>query len=224
MRDIPLNAKIMCADGNWGKSSHAIFMPSAQEVTHIVVYNPKFDDHKRLVPIERVLETSPQSIRLNCTTSELAAMEAFSEIHYVMNDGTEYNPVGFYTTFGIDDFPPFMNWSSMFPPPEFYIPVEEERIPPGELAVRFHAQVKAIDGSVGQIDELIVDPDNHHITHLVIRTGHFWNLKELTLPISAIKRIEEDRVYLNLDRNTFQSLPTVPTKHFYNRQVSKIET
>jgi sporulation protein YlmC with PRC-barrel domain len=63
---------------------------------------------------------------------------------------------------------------------------------------------------VGRVDEFLVDPENEHITHLVMREGHLWEQKEVTIPVSAIARVEEDAVYLKLDKASIEALPAVP--------------
>ena len=32
------------------------------------------------------------------------------------------------------------------------------------------------------VDELLVDPENEHITHLVMREGHLWGQKDVVYP------------------------------------------
>jgi hypothetical protein len=49
-----------------------------------------------------------------------------------------------------------------------------ESVPPDELTVLRGDAVEATDGRVGRIDELLVDPKTHGVTHLVMRTGHAW--------------------------------------------------
>jgi sporulation protein YlmC with PRC-barrel domain len=92
-----------------------------------------------------------------------------------------------------------------------YIPLEHESIPAGELAVHRGAAVEASDGYVGRVDEFLVDPENEHITHLVMREGHLWEQKEVTIPASAIARVEEDAVYLKLNKAGIEALPAVHT-------------
>jgi hypothetical protein len=89
-----------------------------------------------------------------------------------------------------------------------YIPVDEEQIPPGELAVYRGAQVEATDGKAGMLGEFLVNPLNGHISHLILMEGHLWGKKEVTIPVSAIDRIEEDTIYLKLDKKAVESLPT----------------
>jgi sporulation protein YlmC with PRC-barrel domain len=89
-------------------------------------------------------------------------------------------------------------------------------VPPGELAVRRRAHVKAIDGRVGQVDEFLVDPVSEHITHLILREGHLWGQRDVTVPVSEIARIEEDTVHLKLTKAQIEALPTIPLRRRYN--------
>ena len=92
------------------------------------------------------------------------------------------------------------------------IPVEEEQIPPGELAIHRGARVEATDGKAGILGEFLVNPLTGHISRLILMEGHLWGKKEVTIPLSAIDRIEEDTVYLKLDKKAVESLPSVPVR------------
>ncbi len=203
MRDIPLNASVECADGPAGKSLAVIINPIEQKVTHVVVKGDKVPwSRHRLVPVEQVGETNPVLIRLNCSRAELAKMEPFVATRYVQKEPREY-PSSFYGGEG----PTYMN---AFVFAAEVVPVAVERIPPGELAVHRGATVRATDGRVGQVDEFLVDPASKQITHLVLREGHLWDRRELTVPFSAIERVANDTVYLKLDKQSVESLPDVP--------------
>jgi sporulation protein YlmC with PRC-barrel domain len=77
--------------------------------------------------------------------------------------------------------------------------------------VRQGARVEATDGRVGRLDEFLVDPANEHVTHLVMREGHLWGRRDVTIPVSEIDLIEEDTIYLKLDKEQVGALPTVPS-------------
>jgi len=70
--------------------------------------------------------------------------------------------------------------------------------------------VEATDGPVGQVDEFLVDPENMHITHLVLREGHLWGRKEITISMAQVDRVEEETVYLKLDKHQIEALSPVP--------------
>jgi len=203
MKDIPLNVTVTCIDGECGKSSHVIINPVNQSVTHIVVENDNFrDSRQRLVPLNKVIDTTHKSIELKCTMHELVTMEKFTETHYINSDAAEYSAFGSPSGLEFDELNPYSMWPYVYAENNMYsIPVEDERIPPGEMAVRRGAEVRATDG---------------HITHIVLREGHLWGRKELTLPLSSIDRMDEYVVELKLDKKSVKSLPAIPAKRFYS--------
>jgi hypothetical protein len=91
-----------------------------------------------------------------------------------------------------------------------WVTVSRVSIPPGEVAVRQGARVKATDGSVGRLDEFLMDPANGHVTHLVMREGHLWGRRDVTIPVSEIDHLEADTIYLKLDKEQVGALPAVP--------------
>ena len=92
---------------------------------------------------------------------------------------------------------------------ENFAEIPHERIPPGEITFHRGAEVKALDGIVGKVDEFLIDPESGHITHLIMRKDHLWGKKEKTIPVSQIDHVEGDTVYLKLDKAAIDSLPEV---------------
>ncbi len=195
--DIPIKAEVYCADGLCGHSACVILNPVTEQVTHLVVRENSFPFIERLVPVEFVIESTPHRIRLRCTREKLNEMDSFTE--------SEFIPSNYYPHPG----EPWMLWPYVTPE-EDVMPLEHQRIPPGELAVHRGTHVQAIDGLIGRVDELLVDPTNGHVTHLVLREGHLWGQKDITIPVSEIDRIENDTVYLKLDKHAIEALPATP--------------
>jgi hypothetical protein len=68
---------------------------------------------------------------------------------------------------------------------------------------------------VGRVDEFLVDPTDERITHLVIREGHSWDRKEVTIPVNQVARMAEETVYLKLDRQQTAVLPAIPIRRHW---------
>lgn len=198
--DVPVNVEVSCADGVRGKSTKVILNPVTDRVTHVVVSEREFPHTEFMVPLELLAETSASSIRLQCTGAELRELDRFIEVEYLPGQET-------YMTYGVNDFMlwPYAGLASPLPP----VYLENERIPPGGLAVGRHARVEASDGHVGQVDEFVIERASGHITHLVLREGHLWGQKDVTIPVAAIERIEEGAVHLKLDKRAIAALPAV---------------
>jgi sporulation protein YlmC with PRC-barrel domain len=196
--DIPMNAKVWCTDGGGGTSTHVIIDPIKDKVTHMVIREKSFPFEERLVPVEDIVESSPTEIRLNCTVEGLSKMEAYLQ--------TEFLP-GEYANLGVSMLWPYAS-------PEFpFMLMEHKMVPANELSIRRGAEVLATDGRVGKVDEFLAEPESGGITHLVLREGHLWGQKDITIPISQIDRIEQDKVYLKVDQNIIESLPAIPIHH-----------
>jgi SAM-dependent methyltransferase/sporulation protein YlmC with PRC-barrel domain len=201
---IPIRAEIQCMDGlgghsTTGVSTGVILHPISRRVTHIVVKEQSFPHTERLVPVDLVIDSTPHQIRLRCTAADLLAMEPFIETEFVLGQEP-------FSVYNMDEY---RLWPYVLPDPELGMVVEHEHIPPGELAVRRGTRVQATDGQVGHVDEFLLDPANMHITHLVLREGHLWGQKDVTIPISEIDRIDKDVVHLKLDRHSVGKLPGI---------------
>jgi uncharacterized membrane protein len=211
--EIPLNAKVECSDGSCGESVAAIVNPTTEEVTYLVVNDKHFPRPvPHLVPVELVEETSSDLVRLRCTAAELAEMEEFLETQYI--ETQQSMPL---TSPSAYELPYVM------PAETISIPVEVERIPPGELAVRRGMTVEATDGHIGRVGELVVDPETGHITHVVLQEGHLWDKKEITLPLSAIDFAQENAVYLKLDKAAVERLPAIQIRRSYGKKAAQVE-
>ena len=217
MKEIPLGAKIICIDGEYGKLSHVIIEQNSQQVTHLVVeISNLLESHKYLVSIERVVRTTSKSVTLNCTEKELAAMPSFTEMRFFNPVTYKYEALKGFNTEAIAYTNSYLMWSDPsldgdWSPDIFSMPVEAELIPDGGMAVRKGAWVEATDGHIGRVEEFLVDPSDRHITHLVLEEGHLWHKKVLTLPLSEILYLNEDYIYLKLDKQAASSA-AIPVK------------
>jgi uncharacterized protein YrrD len=208
--DIPINAKVECQNHECGKTTCVIINPISKVVTHIVVLEKGLIGIERLVPVEEILEAREDRIKLRCSQSKFSKFENFKEGHYIGGDEPflDYQAEDYYyhpyiTPFFDEDFG--------------YEPLIEEIecIPPDELGIHRGAAVHATDGKVGQVDEFLISPEDDKISHIVLREGHLWGQKLVTIPVSQIDRIETDHVYLKLSKQAIGNLPVIPVKRHF---------
>jgi hypothetical protein len=197
--DIPIDAEVICSDGPAGRTTAVIVDPVRREVTHVVVRERSFPHTEHLAPIELVTEATPETVHLHCARADLLELAPLRRTEYITGDqpfGT-YGPAQYFA------------WPYVEPHP-MTVPIDYEQVPPGDLAIHRGARVEARDGHVGRVDEFLVDRRNGHITHLVLREGHLWNKQDATIPITEIDRLEDDHVYLKLNKQAVAALPSVP--------------
>jgi hypothetical protein len=227
---IPVNVEVECVDGSCGQSTRVVLNPVTQQLTHLVVEISRLPSAERVVPLTKLAETTATMIRLSCTKEELKAMPDFVEHHYVRVEKPSF-PLADEggAMIGLGYAGPSSRGSSSRPgmimalpyavPAEHHemevIDVKGETIAPDELAVHRGARVEATDGRVGQVDDFLVDTKSGHITHLVLRDGHLWGQKDVTIPVAQIDHEEEEAVFLKLDKQAIGVLPAIPVKRWY---------
>ncbi|MBE3144874.1 MAG: PRC-barrel domain-containing protein [Planctomycetes bacterium] len=205
--EIPLNAQVECTDGVCGRSVYVLINPVIDQVTHLVVKEDSSPNTEYIVPVDFVAETIADTIRLRCSRAEHEKMDPFIKTTFIEKKVPDMSfgyGDGMYVM-GSNYYMPYVT-----PGITVQLPVEHLQIPPGELAVRRGTRVEATDGYVGKVDEFVVNPENGHITHLVMREGHLWGQKDVIIPLSAMGDTRKDTVFLKLDKHQIESLPTFP--------------
>lgn len=206
--DFRVGADVHCSDGPAGRLQHLVVDPASNIVTHIVVDSREYFGIPLLVPMNVVADASYERVQLQCTQAELKLMDPFEE---VMSAGVQGQS-------GLaGEMPP------MFPTPGFAgmavtglagplgtgpmaMPIMEEVVPEGEVVIGHDSTVQASDGDVGHVEDLITDPTTGRLTHLVVRSGHFWATHTFRLPVSAVEVVEEGTVRLRLTQAEVEAI------------------
>jgi sporulation protein YlmC with PRC-barrel domain len=200
--NIPINAKIQCTDGACGRSTNVVVNPIKGTVTHVAIEDKSLPDNPtRLVPVANVAEVTDDRIKLNCTRADCAKLGPFVVADFIQqsSSGAAYSSGdGYSAQYVFDD--------------TAYDKVEEQDIPEGELGLYGGMHVKASDGRVGKLDELVLDSKTGVITGLVMRNGHLWGSRDVTVPIGQIKSVSGDTVYLKLDKSAVGALPAMKVR------------
>lgn len=201
--EIPLNALIECTDGICGRSAYVLINPILDKVTHLVVKEDFSPYIEYMVPVGSVVEVIADTIHLSCSKAELERMEPFIKKTFieemVPDKGSEIS-----AGMGANYYFPYVT-----PEKRVYEAVKYQEIPLGEMTVKRGTRVMATDGYVGKVDEFMIDPENGHITHMVMREGHLWGQKDVAIPLSAKGGARDGTLYLNIDKHQIESLPTI---------------
>jgi sporulation protein YlmC with PRC-barrel domain len=163
-----------------------------------------------LVPLELVENTDRNSILLNCTKKDVYALQTFHEAYFNGYDaysGSLPIPVP-----GVDPSSTLYHPHRAADSAASDASVHASAV---EQAVKKGAEVLAADAWVGKVDELVVDPETHQVTHLVLRQHHLLKDKAITIPVSAIEKADMDTVFLKIDKDAVEASPTVTLKKFH---------
>jgi sporulation protein YlmC with PRC-barrel domain len=206
-----IGADALCTDGICGEVIRVVVDPVARAVTHLVVEPKGRQGLGRLVPLD-LAEVADGQLRLRCTLAEFEKLDPAEDTQFVPGTrGYEaYGPeqvvswpyaslgggagVAGDTVSGISET------------------VTYDTVPLGEVEVRRGEHVHATDGAIGQVEGLVIDPANHHVTHVLLQEGHLWGRKEVAIPISAVTSVE-DGIRLSITKQEVQDLPPVDINH-----------
>ena len=202
MANVPINAHVECTDGPCGRSTNVIVNPVNHKLTHFALQDKSLPDNPtRLVQVGNVASATQQEIKLNCAKADVAKMTPFIVSNFVQQSGPgmAYASGEAYTSqYVIDD--------------TAYDEVQERNIPEGEFVLHGGMHVEAMDGHVGKVDALVLDPNSGEVTNLLLREGHLWGKKEVAIPLSALDFADADTIYLKLDKTAVKALPPVAVK------------
>jgi sporulation protein YlmC with PRC-barrel domain len=208
---LELGKSIRCTDELYGELADVVIDPIAKQVTHLVVEPKNGDDTARLVPIELVESgDDAKEIRLRCTAEDVRQLDHVHEFAYLrMGQPPESDPdwdVGIEDVLALPYYesPEIMGYEGGLGDSG----VRFDRVPKGEVEVRRSSAVIAADDHLlGKVDGFVVD--DTHITHFVLERGHLWGKREITIPIGAVAKVENDAVSLSLSKAQVEDLPSV---------------
>jgi uncharacterized membrane protein len=208
---IQVGAKVICTDGPIGSLTALVIDRASHRVTHIsVMEKSMLHGEERMVPIDRVIESTRETVRLNCTIKEVLNMAEFTRTHYMEMEGDDgYAYTLPYTSMGGD---------MMMPPAVSYPVVEDENVPDGGVSLHRGTPVEATDGPVGEVGELILDPQSGQITHFILMKGHGWGKKEIAIGLTTenVAKLADETLYLKISKAQIEKLPSLPLKRDWN--------
>ena len=207
-----IGVEASCTDGVCGEVIRVVVDPVARTVTHLVVEPKHRQGLGRLVPLDLV-DTTPEEVRLRCTTAVFEQLDAAEETQFLPGS----SGYGGYGPGQMLSWPYYglgMGMAGGMGMGVGGVPqsVTYDTVPLGEVAVRRGEQVHATDGDIGRVQGLVIDPRDHHVTHVLLQEGHLWGRKEVAIPIGAVTGVN-DGIRLNITKQEVQDLPSVDIDH-----------
>ena len=209
-----MGTDVRCTDGVCGTLRRVVVDPVARTLTHLVVEPGHRERDGHLVPIDLVSSAGAE-IELSCTLAEFEKLEAAQELRFLSGArgqwGYEQEEMLSWPYYGLGVGGAGVgiggmgrNWS----PSDEGRTASYEHIPAGEIQVRRGEHVHATDGLIGRVQGLVVDPADHHVTHVLLDEGHLWGLKQVAIPIGSVTGVD-DGVLVNLTKDQVRDLPPV---------------
>jgi len=210
--EFTIGAEASCTDGECGELTRVVVDPVARTLTHLVIEPKHRRGLGRLVPVDLV-EATRDGIHLRCTLAAFGELDPAEETQFVLGEhGYEgYGPAQVlswpYYGLGIG-----MGVEMGLGPGNVPQPIVLETVPLGEVAIHRGEPVHAVDGDIGRVQGLVINPADHRVTHVLLQEGHLWGRKEVAIPIGAVSGVD-DGIQLNITKQQVQDLPSVDIDH-----------
>jgi sporulation protein YlmC with PRC-barrel domain len=201
--EFTIGARVQASDGECGTLARIVIDPVAQAVTHLVVAPHGHAGIGKLVPLALVTASDGARIELSCSVARFHELDDADDIHFT-STGSASDSVS-----NILRWPHFgaaigLGGAHLHVEGSF----ETDRIPVGEVEVRRGDQVHASDGWIGVVEGLVIDPADHHVTHVLLQEGHPWGRKQVAIPIGATSHVG-DVIRVGLTMAEIEALPPV---------------
>ncbi len=201
--------------------------PRLWEVTHIVVEKGPRLSEPKLVPVNMIQSWTNDRVDLRLTPRELANMPTYVEQQYckpcVVLAPAEEPGKGNVPTKEIFTQEGFPYGPGILPhetkpkthkakPTEPSVDVEEA----GPIELRNGAQVEAVDGPIGTLDQVLLGAYIGQITELVVSTGQKGG--EVRVPLEWVAYLEPSRIRLSATKQQLKDLVGPPSGNYLSQK------
>jgi sporulation protein YlmC with PRC-barrel domain len=209
---LELGTPARCTDGHFGELRDAVIDPRAKRVTHLVIGPHHKPDATRLVPIELADVGADREIVLHCSLEEAKAFDSAQDFAYVRLDELPVEDpdwdIGIENVLAIPYYQPGEPMDSAYAYSD-KVAVSYDRVPKGEVEIRRSSPVTTCDGHVvGHVEGFVVDDDDQ-IAHLVLEQRHLWRRRRVSVPMSAVTKVETDSVKVRMTKRQLKALPSM---------------
>lgn len=228
--EFSIGAVVRCRDGDCGELRRVVIDSATEEVTSLVVEPMHRRNEGHLVPVDLVDATAAHQIRLRCTVAEFDALDRAEEIDVrpglsVDLESQAASAHGFGAVGGAGALaggPLRLDADGLGGPDvdgeesgmrKVSRGVTEDKLEAGQGEIAQGQHVHALDGPIGHVDGLVTDPGDHQLRYIVLGEGHLWGKKQVAIPVSAVKFVVDDGLYLNLTKKDVEELPAMDPAH-----------
>ncbi|MEW5957280.1 MAG: hypothetical protein AB1801_06130 [Chloroflexota bacterium] len=192
--DFNFGAQIQCIDGQNGKLVGLVVNPADWQVTDLIVKKGFLvGKQARLLPLSLVKRVTLENVQLAVHSDEFEHFPQYRQVEYEEPAPTVDQAGGIS--------------GGVFSPLGLYGPVEptvpmvkkkiREGIVPGQRVIEHKMPLKNVEGTIGSLAQVWVDRNSETITQLVVHQGMLFSTEQLVVPMSMVKEINEDDVFIS---------------------------
>ena len=207
-----IGSAVHCRTERCGELTSVVVDPVAERLTHLIVVAGD-GSAGRLVPVE-LAHAGPDGVVLECGREEFDRLEPSLQTHFLDDADAEQRygyhegQVVFWPHYGLAPSTAATGMGAMDPQAYSHMAIED-RVPAGEVRIRRGERVSAVDGHIGHVRGLVVDPADEAVTHVLLDEGHLWGHKRVAIPVGAVEGIDPAGVTVRLTKQQIKDLPPV---------------
>lgn len=180
--------------------------PTKDEVTHLIIEKGFLLKEDKVLPVSFVVDARDDQVTLYDVDTSLDRLPTYREEEYVAVQDEDLAQPFVGGAQIMYNYPPLGSTGKSRP--GMRLKKEEvKNIPEDVEPVKEGSKVFSIDNEhVGNVEEVIIDPDTDDATHLVLSKGLFL-VEEKLIPVGWIDAFDEGEIQLAVDKNVIQRLP-----------------
>ncbi len=209
---IDIDARVKTQEGEEiGSVDRVILNPYTREVDAIVVHRGRILTRDVVVPLSLVQRSDEEGVQLRIGRYELQQLPDFVERHYAAMPGQARVPYPYAPGSILFPLGPAQGVSGL---PSVQEAAEDEvGVPSEDVDVAEGTEVRALDGLVGFVDEVLTDSSTNRATDIVVRKGIVLT-KDVTIPMEYVSELTDDHLQLSLTVQQVEELPTPSTDRY----------
>ena len=209
---IDIGVSVKTRDGEEiGKVERVVINPASGEVDGLVVHRGAILSRDVVVPLSLMEGTDTEGVRLRIGRAELVRLPDFVAKRYrAMKPGEPVVPT--YTPASVL-FPLAPPYGAAGVPAPYDLARPEWQAPPQDVDISEGTEVRAVDGPIGVVDEVLTDALTNHASFVVVSRGEGAGRK-VSIPAEFIDEVAEDHIKVSLTLQQVEQLPE-PTRDQY---------
>lgn len=205
-------AAVLAADGHpIGSLKRVVVDPASKVLNAIVVrVGALFNREEKVVPITLVAETTEAQIVLNEKAGDIESFPPLEEqVLSGMNDSANHLPSTGNASFSTAGQPDVGQTTVRATSDYGMVAQVKQNIPDGTIAMDENPRIISLEGiHVGNVERILADPSDDHVTHLVVSNGLFVKEKKL-IPIQWVAEIGIEHIHLSVKKESVEELADV---------------
>ncbi len=190
-----------------GEVKEVVIDPKTEDVTHIIIEKGLLLTEDKVLPISLVEDADRERVKLYPLEESLDDLPKYKEEQFVeVREAEVNNPVVGNPPF-LYNYPPVGPYQKADLEIRTFKKEKIKNIPKDVTPIKNGAKVITLDDQhVGNVGEVIIDPQTDEATHLVVSEGLLL-VEEKLVPISWVGDYDEEEIHLAVDRKVIENLP-----------------